>query len=126
MAASLDVASVGRRPAAPSSWSFQVPSPQSRPFAWSGERRIDGAIRCRQLRAITFRRTSRPTPFQRRGCWHPLAFLGPRGAFTEPRRPSDALVVTRRHAPSASVPTDALSASCSDFRRPTCVGKDGA
>ena len=58
-----------------------------------------------------------PTPFQRRGCELPLDLLGPRGAFTEPRRPSDALVVTRRHARPASVPTDALSAT-----RPTYAG----
>jgi hypothetical protein len=50
-----------------------------------------------------------PTPFQRRGCGLPLDLLGPRGAFTEPCPPSDALVVTRRHARPASVPTDALS-----------------
>jgi hypothetical protein len=60
---------------------------RSRPFAWSGRRRIDGAIRCRQLRAITFRRTTHRTPFQCRGCEPLLVLLGPRGAFTEPRRP---------------------------------------
>jgi hypothetical protein len=90
---------------------------RSRPFAWSGRRRIDEAIRCRQLRAIAFRRTTRPTPFQRRGCEPLLDLLGPRGAFTEPRRPSDVPVVTRGHARPASVPTDALSASHRDFRR---------
>jgi hypothetical protein len=87
----------------------------SRPFAWSGRRRIDGAIRCRQLRASTSRRTSGPTPFQRRGCGLSLDLVGPRGAFTEPRRPSDALIVTRRHARPASVPTDALFASSPAF-----------
>jgi len=101
---------VGRRPSAPSSQSFRCPHWRSRPFAWSGRRRIDGAIRCRQLRVMAIRRTSGPATFQRRGCELPLDLLGPRGAFTEPRRPSDALVVTRRHAPPASVPTDALSA----------------
>jgi hypothetical protein len=50
-----------------------------------------------------------PTPFQRRGCELPLGLLGPRGAFTAPCRPSDALVVARRHARPASVPSDALS-----------------
>jgi hypothetical protein len=60
---------------------------RSRPFAWSGRRRIDGAIRCRQLRAITFRRTTHRTPFQCRGCEPLLVLLGPRGAFTEPCRP---------------------------------------
>jgi len=102
---------------------------RSRPFAWSGRRRIDEAIRCRQLRAIAFRRTSGPTPFQRRGCELLLDLLGPRGAFTEPRRPSDALVVTCGHARPASVPTDALSVSCPSFRRSlrlrfTCKPKD--
>ena len=78
-----------------------MPSLQSRPFAWSGKWRVDEAIRCRQLRAITSRRTSGPTPFQRRGCGLPSALLGPREAFTEPRRPSDVPVVTLRHARSA-------------------------
>jgi len=73
---------------------------RSRPFAWSGTRRVDEAIRCRQLWAVTSRRTTRPTPFQRRGCELPLAFLGPRGAFTEPCRPSDALLVTRKARPT--------------------------
>jgi hypothetical protein len=50
-----------------------------------------------------------PTPFQRRGCELPLDLLGPRGAFTEPRRPPDVLVVARGHARPASVLTDALS-----------------
>lgn len=35
----------------------------------------------------TTRRTSRPTPFQRRGCGLPVDLLGPCGAFTEPCRP---------------------------------------
>lgn len=42
--------------------------------------------------------TTGPTPFQRRGCGLPSGLLGPRGAFTECRRTSDALLVTRRHA----------------------------
>jgi hypothetical protein len=35
-----------------------VPSLQPRPFAWSGKRRVDEAIRCRQLQPILIRRTS--------------------------------------------------------------------
>jgi len=35
-----------------------VPSLQPRPFAWSGERRVDEAIRCRQLQPNAMRRTS--------------------------------------------------------------------
>ena len=48
----------------------------------------------------------------------PRALLGPRGAFTRPRRPPDVLIVTRRHVRSASVPTDSLSASCIGLRLP--------
>jgi hypothetical protein len=99
----------GRRPLRHRRNHLRCPHWRSRPFTWSGRRRIDGAIRCRQLWAIALRRTSRPTPFQRRGCELPLDLLGPRGAFTEPSRPSDALSVTRGHARPASVPTDALS-----------------
>jgi hypothetical protein len=95
---------------------FRSPHWRSRPFARSGKRRIDEAIRCRQLRPHTTRRTSGPTPFQRRGCGLLLDLLGPRGAFTEPRRPSDAPVVTRRHARPASVPTDALPAVTRSLR----------
>jgi hypothetical protein len=89
---------------------------RSRPFAWSGRRRIDGAIRCRQLRAITFRCTTGPTPFQRRGCGQLAVFLGPWSAFTEPCRPSDvplSLGGTPDQLSSAGfippLPTDALS-----------------
>jgi len=35
-----------------------VPSSTSRPFAWSGRRRVDEAIRCRQLQPIAMQRTS--------------------------------------------------------------------
>jgi hypothetical protein len=106
---------------------LRCPHWRSRPFARSGRRRIDEAIRCRQLRPNTSRRTSRPTPFQRRGCGLPLDLLGPRGAFTETCRPSDALVVARRHARPASVPTDALPGTRSSrmvWRRLTCEPKD--
>ena len=60
----ISVRPVGRRVRGPSpacaivaseSW---VPSLLPRPFAWSGKRRVDEAIRCRQLRPITMRRTS--------------------------------------------------------------------
>jgi hypothetical protein len=59
---------------------------RSRPFARSGRRTIDGAIRCRQLQPITIRRTTGPTPLQRRGCELSLVLLGPRRAFTVPCR----------------------------------------
>ena len=71
--------------------------------------------------AVSFGRSRSGAPLDRRlfsveDANSPRALLGPRGAFTEPRRPSDALVVTRRHARPASVPTDALSASCVGLR----------
>lgn len=51
-------------PPVPSSHSnFWVPSLQPRPFAWSGKRRVDEAIRCRQLRPIVMRRTSKTGTF---------------------------------------------------------------
>jgi hypothetical protein len=59
---------------------------RSRPFAWSGRRRIDGAIRCRQLRAITSRRTTHRHLFSAEDANSSWPF-GPRGAFTEPCRP---------------------------------------
>jgi len=59
---------------------------RSRPFAWPGRRRVDGAIRCRQLRAITFRRTAHRHLFSAEDA-NSSWFFGPRGAFTEPRRP---------------------------------------
>jgi len=83
---------------------------RSRPFAWPGRRRIDGAIRCRQLQPNTSRRTAYPHLFSVGGCELLVVLLGPWGAFTEPASTSDTLVVTRRHARPASVPTDALSA----------------
>ena len=72
--------------------------------------------------AVSFGRSRSGAPLDRRlfsveDANSPRALLGPRGAFTEPRRPSDALVVTRRHARPASVPTDALSASALTFAR---------
>ena len=62
--------------------------------------------------AASFRRSRsgaplRPTPFQRRGCELPLVLLGPRRAFTEPRRH----LTLRRHSqarPSRFRPPDAL------------------
>jgi hypothetical protein len=48
-----------------------------RPFAWSGERRVDEAIRCRQLQPITIRRTSCRRLFERRGCGLSADFVGP-------------------------------------------------
>lgn len=71
---------------------------RSRPFARSGRRTVDGAIRCRQLQPITIRRTTRPTPLQRRGCELPLVLLGPRRAFTVPCRSLTLSLSARRHA----------------------------
>ena len=59
---------------------------RSRPFAWSGRGRVRRRYSRRQLRPSTSRRTSRPAPFQRRGCGQPLVLLGPRAAFTGPCR----------------------------------------
>jgi len=103
---------VGRRPSAPSSQSSQVPSI----YGPGHSRGQEGGGSTELFAAVSFGRSRsgaplRPTPFQRRGCELPLDLLGPRGAFTEPCRPSDVLLVTRGHARSASVPTDALSAS---------------
>jgi len=60
----------------------------------------------------------RPAPFQRRGCGPLLDLLGPRGAFTEPRRPSDVPIVARRHARPTSSSTDALSVTRSSRMAP--------
>ena len=73
--------------------------------------------------AVSFGRARLGAPLDRRlfsveDANSPRALLGPRGAFTRPRRPSDALFVTRRHVRSASVPTDPLSASCIGLRLP--------
>jgi hypothetical protein len=59
---------------------------RSRPFAWPGRRRVGGAIRCRQLQPITFRRTAHRHLFSAEDANSSWSF-GPRGAFTEPRRP---------------------------------------
>jgi hypothetical protein len=105
----LDSASEGRRPSAPSSPSYQVPSlaiPAIR-VVRKEEGRRSYSLPPASGDHVPAHRS--PTPFQRRGCGLPLDLLGPRGAFTEPRRPSDVPVVTRRHARAASVPSDALS-----------------
>ena len=105
---------MGRRPSAPSSQSSQVSSFfYPRPGHSRGQ---EGGGSTELFAAVSFGRSRsgaplRPTPFQRRGCELPLDLLGPRGAFTEPCRPSDVLLVTRGHARPASVLTDALSAS---------------
>jgi len=72
------------------------------------KRRIDGAIRCRQLRAITSRRTTHRRLFASRM----RTPLGPSRTSWSLHRTvptSDALIVTCRHARPASVPSDALS-----------------
>ena len=73
--------------------------------------------------AVSFGRSLSGAPLDRRlfsveDANSPRALLGPRGAFTRPRRPSDVLFVTRRHVRPASVPTDPLSASCIGLRLP--------
>jgi hypothetical protein len=45
-----------------------------RPIAWSGRRRIDEAIRCRQLRANTFRRTTHRRLFSAEDADSPWTF----------------------------------------------------
>jgi hypothetical protein len=90
-------------------FAIRVLSLRSRPFAWSGRRRVDEAIRCRQLRANASRRTSRPTPFQRRGCRTPLGPSRTSWSLDRTAPTSDALIVARRHA------RDGLfSARCAD------------
>jgi hypothetical protein len=71
---------------------------RSRPFAWSGRRTIDEAIRCRQLQPITVRRTSESdvfaTPRMR-------TLRGPSRALKSLHRTvsiSDTLLSARRHA----------------------------
>jgi hypothetical protein len=81
---------------------------RSRPFAWSGRRRIDGAIRCRQLRAITFRRTARRHLFSAEDA-NSSRFFGPRGAFTRPRRPLTFSWSLEGTPDQPLMPTDALS-----------------
>jgi hypothetical protein len=107
LAAPLDIASGGRRPPAPSSRLFRVPSPQSRPFARSGEGRVDEAIRCRQLRPIPVRRTSRPTPFQRRGCELALGLLGPSSSLHRTASTSDVPLSS-----GGTPESDSISARC--------------
>jgi hypothetical protein len=80
---------------------------QSRPFARSGKGRVNEAIRLRQLRSIPVRRTSRPAPLQRRGCELALGLLGPRRAFTIPRRP-----LTFPLSPEGTPESDSVSARC--------------
>jgi len=52
---------------------------------------------------------SRDTFSVSQDAWFLLDLLGPRGAFTRPRRPLTSCLVTRRHARPTSVSTDALS-----------------
>ncbi len=76
-----------------------VPSTlRSRPFAWSGRGRVRRRYSRRQLRPSTLRRTSRPAPFQRRGCGQPAVLLGPGAAFTGPCRSLTLSCVALRHA----------------------------
>jgi hypothetical protein len=90
---------VGRRPyCAIVEFIIRCPHWRSRPFAWSGRRRIDRAIRCYQLRAITSRRTIWTDVFSTSRMRTTLGPFDLRAAFTEPCRPSDVPVVTRRHA----------------------------
>jgi len=92
---------------------------RSRPFARSGKRTIDGAIRCRQLQPITIRRTTGPTPFQRRGCELPLVLLGPRRAFTVPCRSLTLSLSARRHAR-----VGLLTARCAAHNRSRSLPRD--
>jgi len=89
--------------------SSQVPSTvRSRPFAWSGRGRVRRRYSRRQLRPNTFRRTSRPAPFQRRGCEQPAVLLGPCAAFIEPCRSLTLSLSPAGTPESVSVPPDAL------------------
>jgi hypothetical protein len=76
-----------------------VPSLQSRPFAWSGERRVDEAIRCRQLQPSMMRCTSETERLLSRS-----RMRTPRGpsrtlwSLHRITSTSDVLFVTPRHA----------------------------
>jgi hypothetical protein len=85
---------------------------QPRPFAWSGEKRVDEAIRCRQLRPLALRRTARPAPFRAPRMRTPR---GPSRSLWSLHRiasTSDVLVVTRRHTRvGIRCPPDVLAVS---------------
>lgn len=95
----MDTASVGRRPPAPSS-SSESGALTSDPGHSRGQ---EGGGSIELFAAISFGRSrlgapSGPSPFQRGGCEQPSGLVDLRAAFTEPCRPSDVSVVTRRHA----------------------------
>jgi hypothetical protein len=114
-AAPLDVASGGRRRfLRHRRFRLGCRHLRSRPFARSGRRTIDGAIRCRQLQPITIRRTTGPTPLQRRGCELPLVLLGPRRAFTVPCR-----CLTLSLSACGHARVGLLTARCAHHQRPT-------
>jgi hypothetical protein len=104
----LDTAAGGRRPPVPSSSSSWVPSTDSPgPFARPGKGRVDGAIRCRQLRAITMRRTAETGAFSAPRMRTPLGDFWPRGAFTTSCRP-----LTFSLSPVGTPESESESARC--------------
>ena len=87
-AAPLDLASGGRRLAAPPSSSISAGAFHYNPGHSRGQERgaIDEAVSLTSFDRSIRGAPLRPAPFQRRGC-EPLSdLLGPRGAFTEYRR----------------------------------------
>jgi hypothetical protein len=112
-----------------------APSSSSESGALTGDpghsRGQEGGGSIELFAAISFGRSrlgapSGPTPFQRGGCGQPSGLVDLRAAFTEPCRPSDVSVVTRRHArpalsdgfSSPPLPTDALSVTRSSRMAP--------
>jgi hypothetical protein len=87
LAAPLDIASGGRRLAAPSSSSIRG-CLHYNPGHSRGQERgaIDEAVSFTSFERSIRGAPLRPAPFQCRGCELPLDLLGPRGAFTEYRR----------------------------------------
>ena len=87
VAAPLDIASGGRRLAAPPS-SSDAGAFHYNPGHSRGQERgaIDEAVSLTSFDRSIRGAPLRPAPFQRRGCELPLDLLGPRGAFTEYRR----------------------------------------
>lgn len=77
----------GPSPTPPSSYRFRCPHWRSRPFAWSGKEEDRRSYSLPSASGDPVPAHRSPTPFQCRGCELPSDLLGPRGAFTEPRRP---------------------------------------
>jgi len=70
---------------------------QPRPFAWSEERRVDEAIRCRQLQPLVFRRTSETGAFFAPRMRTPRGLSRSLWSLHRITSTSDVPIVARRH-----------------------------